>query len=167
VDEAFAVVDVGAPNVDVLLENRRAAVTNDDGLALIPGLRSFQANKISIDADKLPADMAVPVLETQAAPADHGGVAVNLRATRITGAAIVTFRAADGSFIRAGSSGRLIGSGRTFLVGYDGQAFIEGLDEHNLVTIASSGKSCSAAFDFNEHRGEQFLEDSVTCRESH
>ena len=68
VEEGFAVIDVGAPNVDVLLENRRIATTDADGKALIPGLRPYQRNKIRIDPDMLPVDIAAPVIETEASP---------------------------------------------------------------------------------------------------
>lgn len=163
VTDSFAVVDVGAPDVDVLLDNRKVATTNSDGHALIPGLRSFQRNKISLDPDKLPPDATIPDVAAQVAPGDRAGVAVSLKAARTDNAAVVVFRAADGEFIAAGARGLLVDADKTFVVGYDGRAFIEGLAPHNAVTIDAGDKTCQASFAFAAVPGQQAVIDNVTC----
>ena len=56
IDDSFAVVDAGAPNIDVLYENRLIGRTNSAGRLLVPDLRSYQRNKIEIDPRGLPLD---------------------------------------------------------------------------------------------------------------
>lgn len=164
VNDAFAVVDVGAPDVDVLVENRKVATTNADGRAFIPALKSYQRNKISIDPNKLAADAMAPDVATEAVPRDRGGVAVSLRATRTSGAAIVIFRAPDGTFIPPGASGVVVGTGRSFIVGYDGRAWIEDLAAQNQVKIEMSGEACTGSFAFKQEPGSHAVIDGAICK---
>lgn len=153
IDDSFAVVDVGYAGVPVMLENRPVAITNAQGLALVPGLRSYDRNRISIDPDRLPADVSVPEVQSTAVPADRGGTTVRLTSRTSSDAAIVIFQSPDGAFIELGSEGIVEGSGRTFVVGYDGRAYLEELAEHNQVTITSSSGACAARFAFAPHTG--------------
>ena len=164
VEDAFAIVEVGVANVDVLLDNRKVASTDASGRALVPGLRSFQRNKISIDPDLLPPDATVSAVDSLAVPADRSGVAVELKASRGNNAAIVVLRAPDGAFLPVGANGIVTATGRTFVVGYDGRGFIEDLGPTNLVTIETGDRVCSATFSFNGGTGYSQLIDGVTCR---
>ena len=164
VDDAFAVVDVGAPGVDVLLENQPVAITNADGRALIPGLRSHQRNKITIDPDKLPPDVTVPDVRSVAVPGDRGGIAVDLKAGRVTRAAVVVFRDAAGHYVPVGSKGHTLANRTAFVVGYDGRSYIDDLNAENIVTIDVPGKQCSASFRFEGKTGTQVVIDPVVCR---
>jgi hypothetical protein len=56
IDDALAVVDAGAPGVEVFNENRPIGVTNAKGLLRVPTLRSYQKNKITVDPSRLPVD---------------------------------------------------------------------------------------------------------------
>src|SRR6202047_1419824 len=49
IDDAFAVVDAGAPGLEVFHENRPVAITDSSGKAIVPSLNAYQSNKISID----------------------------------------------------------------------------------------------------------------------
>lgn len=164
INDAFAVVDVGAPQVDVLVENRKVTTTNAQGLALVPTLRSYQRNKISIDPDSLPADMTAPEVVSKTVPRDRGGVAVTLKASRTTGAAVVVLRTADGTFVPPGTPGIVLHSNRHFVVGYDGRAFIDDLTHHNQVQIETPGQSCTGSFEFNDEVGAQVVIDGVICK---
>jgi outer membrane usher protein len=50
VDDAFAVVDAGAPGIEVFHENRPVAHTDDSGKAIVPSLNAYQPNYRSIHA---------------------------------------------------------------------------------------------------------------------
>lgn len=164
IDDAFAVVDVGHPGVPVSLENRVVAITNDDGLALVPGLRSYQHNRISIDPDGLPADVTVPEVRAMATPADRGGATVRLATRRTSGSALVVFRNADGVFIEPGSEGVVDASGRTFVVGYDGRAYVEDLAGQNRVTISTSAGTCIASFASAPVAASRHVVPDAVCR---
>lgn len=164
IDDAFAVVDVGAADVDVLYENRRVAVTDSDGKALVTGLRSYQKAKISIDPANLPVGADIPRTEIEVAPADRSGVAVDFGVRRDAPSALVVFRSPDGAFIPAGTRGHIEGREGEFAIGYDGQAFLKGLDATTKVVVGPSGQECRATFSYARAAGVQTIIDPVVCR---
>ena len=163
IDDGFAVISTGAPGVEVLNENRRAGVTDASGRLLIPTLRSYQKNKITIDPANLPVDAEIASTREIVAPADRAGVLVKFDVRRDTASALVTFVRPDGSFVPAGASGRITGRG-DFVVGYDGQAFIKDLVNTNLAEIELSDGKCNASFQFMQMLGEQVQIGPVLCR---
>ena len=163
IDDGFAVVDGGAPNVGVSYENRPVGTTGANGLLLVPTLRSYQNNKITIDPTNLPVDAEIETTHDVVAPADRAGVLVKFKVHSDTTAALVVFVRADGSFVPAGSAGKIDG-GDEFVVGYDGQSFIKNLGSSNLATIEFAAGSCRASFNFTPRSGEQVRIGPVTCQ---
>lgn len=170
IDDAFAVAKVGAPDVDVLFENRVVARTNASGNALIPTLRSYQANKISIDPRGLPVDALSETTVEVRAPSDRAGVVVDFGVRSTGNSAIVILQDATGNAIRVGATGalqpRLRGTSAAapeFTVGYDGRAFIENLAADNEVIIQLGTGSCRARFGFAPRAGTQVSIGPVRC----
>jgi outer membrane usher protein len=163
VDDGFAVVDVGAPGVEVLSENRPVGVTNGQGMLLVPTLRAYQANKITVDPTNLPVDAEIDSTHDVVAPADRAGVLVKFKTRSDAASALVTFVSGDGHFIPAGSMGH-IENGEDFVVGYDGEAYLRNLGSSNRASIEMKGGSCQAAFPFSPQPGEQVRIASVLCR---
>jgi len=165
IDDAFAVVDVGAPNVTVQYENRPIGNTNSRGLLLVPYLNSYQNNKISIDPVNLAVDANVPTTRKTVVPEDRSGVVVKFGVEQTSQSALITFVDGGGKTLGVGAQGRLEVDGEAFVVGYDGQAYITGLAAHNLVTIKkSNGDSCRAEFSYKPRPGEQVTIKDVVCR---
>ena len=79
IDDSFAVVDVGTPGVPVLYENRPVGETNSSGKLLVPNLRAYGSNKISIDPKGLGVNDEIETTEDVVAPADRSGVVVSSR----------------------------------------------------------------------------------------
>jgi outer membrane usher protein len=71
VDDAFAVVDAGAPGVEVYRENRPVAVTDSSGKAVVP-LNAYQPNKVSIDPRELPLDASIATTQDVLVPRPRG-----------------------------------------------------------------------------------------------
>ncbi len=162
IDDAFAVVDAGAPGVAVAAENQPIGTTDSQGLMLVPTLRSYQKNRLSIDPSSLPADAEIGATERIVTPADRAGTMVSFNVHHDSTAALVIFSRPDGSAIPAGAAGRLQG-GSEFVVGYDGQAFIKGLAVTNHVDIDLGGVTCHASFGFTPRRGAQVRIGPVAC----
>ncbi|MDT9127046.1 hypothetical protein RSW40_26950, partial [Escherichia coli] len=59
IDDAFAVVDAGAPGVEILLENRPMGQTNRGGKILLANLHSYDINTITLDRGNLPVDARI------------------------------------------------------------------------------------------------------------
>jgi len=163
IDDAFAVVQTGVPGIPVFYENRPVGVTNASGLALVTGLRSYQPNKIAIDAANLPVDAEVASNETVVAPADRSGVTVDFTVKTDTRPAVVVFQGADGQALAAGAQGQIEG-GESFVVGYDGRAYIKNLAASNNATITLMNGTCNAAFAYEPHPNEQVVIPSVVCK---
>lgn len=164
IDDSFAVVDAGAPDVEVRVENRVVGTTDQSGKLLVTGLHAYQRNKITIDPNALPVNARIPTTRLDAVPADRSGMAVRFNVEAAPQSAIVEFRNAEGGLIAAGHSGRLLGTGGNFVIGYDGQAFIEGLSASNTVEIELSEGVCRATFSFKADPAAQVLIDGVICK---
>jgi outer membrane usher protein len=163
IDDAFAVIETGVPGVEVFHENRPAGVTDSSGRALIPGLRSYQKNKIAIDTAKLPVDADISTTEGYVTPADRAGVRLNFAVRTDVKPAIVEFNGADGKPLPAGARGQIEG-GESFIVGYDGRAYIKDLTAENKVTITMVDRQCAASFGYEAHPNEQVIIPGVTCQ---
>jgi outer membrane usher protein len=164
IDDAFAVVDAGAPGVDVLYENRPAGQTDRRGQLLIPNLRSYQRNTISIDPRGLPVDADAPVTQSVVAPADRSGVVVGFGVKTDVAAAVLILVGKDGKFLAPGSAGRLDGASETFVVGYDGRAFVQGLGATNTVVITEPAGECRATFPFAAKDNTQVAIGPLVCQ---
>jgi outer membrane usher protein len=164
IDDAFAVVDAGAPGVDVLYENRPAGTTNAQGLLLIPSLRSYQKNQIAIDSRDLPVDAEAPMTRDVVAPADRSGVLVGFGVKTDVRAAVVILADKDGKFLVPGSQGRLEGGTEPFVVGYDGRAYVKGLGAANTIVVGDAGGECRASFPYTPQRDTQVVIGPVVCR---
>ena len=163
IDDAFAVVQAGVPNVQVFNENRPIGTTDTRGFLLVPTLRSYQHNKITIDPTNLPVDVSVENTREVVAPPDRSGVLVNFRVQTDASSALVVFTRPDGSVIPAGTGGHLEG-GEDFVIGYDGQAYIGKLTGANVVRVELPDRACIARFSFAPRPGEQILISPAVCQ---
>ncbi|MBB3480898.1 outer membrane usher protein [Rhizobium sp. BK347] len=164
IDDAFAVVDVGAPDVEVQQQNRPIGRTGQSGRILVPNLNSYEPNTVSIDPKNLPVDADVPATRETVVPADRSGVVVKFGVAQAPQAALVTIRDKNGALLQAGLSGALQGSDEPFVIGYDGQAYIRGLHARNSIDVSlEDGTKCHAEFAYKPQRGEQVVIDDVRC----
>jgi outer membrane usher protein len=148
VDDAFAVVDAGAPGVKVLRENLPVGITGSSGKLLVTGLNSYQENKISIDPVDLPISADVPNTEMRIVPAERSGVVAAFGVKGSLPSAQVIFIRSDRSFVEPGTHGVVPSTSETFVVGYDGRAFLKNLSAHNGATLNLKDGPCRATFDF-------------------
>jgi outer membrane usher protein len=165
IDDAFAVVDAGAPGVDVEYENRPAGRTNGRGKLLLPDLRSYEPNRITIDPANLPIGALVDGTREVSIPADRSGTVVRFAVQTDVQSALVTLRDEAGAYLEVGALGAVDGRSEPFTVGYDGQAYITGLGPRNRVVIdqPSHGR-CVAEFSFQPQEGEQVSIPDTVCR---
>lgn len=165
INDSFAIVKVGRPDVAILLDNRPGGLTGKDGIALVPGLRSNETNKMSIDLASLPLDFRVTEVDLFVKPARKNGVSVEFKASAAT-SALVTLISPNGEFVPVGSIVRLNGSESEFPVGFDGEVWIEGsFEEQNELMVTGPDFSCKAQFTFVPQTGDVFTRiDKVTCK---
>ncbi|MFS8049769.1 fimbria/pilus outer membrane usher protein [Rhizobium sp. BR 314] len=164
IDDAFAIVDVGAPDVEVQQQNRPVGKTSQSGRILVPNLNSYEPNTVSIDPKNLPVDADVPATKEIVVPADRSGVVVKFGVAEAPQAALVTIVDKNGAFLPAGLRGRLQGASEDFVIGYDGQAYIRGLHARNSIEVSfEDGTNCHGDFPYKPQRGEQVVIDNLRC----
>lgn len=165
IDDAFAVVDAGAPNVDVFYENRPVATTGSNGMVLVPYLRAYQNNSISIDARNLAVDADVPRTKAVVVPSDRGGALIKFGISQDARNAVVVVKGADGATIPVGSRVRLADADEEAVIGYGGEVYLRGLkDRNSLLVDRPGGPPCQAEFEYRSVAGDRVTIRDVVCR---
>jgi outer membrane usher protein len=164
IDDAFAVVATGVPNVPVMLENRVIGTTGSDGDLLVTPLNSYQRNHVSIDPMMLPADAHIERVDGQVVPADRSGVLVNYRIQPVSAASVV-LHDAGGNVLALGSSVELNGNAaNAAFVGYDGIVYLEGLTPHNTLSVHTPTGNCRVLFDYRRESDTVPVIGPLVCR---
>lgn len=164
VSDAFSVVDVGAPDVEVFYENRPIGKTNKRGKLLVSDLRSYEDNAISIDPSNLPLDASVSTTRQVVRPSDRSGAVVDFNVSADTRPALITIRNEAGDYIQTGASAQL-NDDETTIVGYDGQVYAENIAETNTLIIRqSNGENCTVTFTAPAKANERTTIPDAVCR---
>lgn len=164
--DSFALVSTdGMAGIPVLNENRVIGRTDGSGHLLVPDLNSYQDNHLAIDSMGLPADASVPVTRADVAPRSQSGILARFSVRRYTAATVILVNAA-GQPLAAGTVLRHAESGQDFVVGYDGQAFIENLQPDNHLSARGKNLRCSARFAYRRPADDNILPviGPVSCR---
>ncbi|MBC7739531.1 MAG: fimbrial biogenesis outer membrane usher protein [Candidatus Saccharibacteria bacterium] len=165
IDDAFAVVDAGAPGVDVLFENRSVGTTGRSGKLLVPGLRSYDTNSLAIDPATLPLDADVPATSSTIRPAHRSGVKVDFAISANPASAMVALVTPQGEPMPVGLTAVLTGTGEPFLIGYDGMVYALGLAAQNEMMVQTAdGSTCRAEFAYVDEPGTISQIDGVVCQ---
>ena len=164
-DGAFAVVDVGAPDVPVLFQNQKIGRSDRHGRLVVRNLSPFDNNKIAIDPRLLALDLEAADTEKSVVPFDGGGVLVRFGVAKSPPSALITLRRPDGAFVPAGAEAVRAGSEERVIVGYDGQAFLTDLGPVNDLTVhLEDDATCIAHFAFSPNpKGGPSVVDAI-CR---
>jgi outer membrane usher protein len=156
VDDAFAVVSTsGVAGVPVKLENLPVGVTDKNGMLLVTPLRSYQNNKIAIDAMNLPIDMRIERVVALSTPSDRAGNLVRFNIQRVRAASIILI-GADGRPLAIGSLVHQEGKNVQALVGFDGLVYLDSLEKSNVLDIETpevaghpeSRRTCRVRFEY-------------------
>jgi outer membrane usher protein len=148
ITDSFGVVRVADyPDVGVLQDNQPVGRTNADGYAVLPQLRAYDVNRVSIEERDLPLDAQVDKLKMEAVPYYRSGLLLDFPVRRSHGATL-RIRLDDGAPIPSGAIVQVTGRDEDFPVGLDGEAYVTGLEENNRLRATWKGKSCEfdAAF---------------------
>jgi outer membrane usher protein len=135
--------------VRVYRENQEITRTDQHGRALIPRLRGYQKNVISIAQEDLPLDAEVDTLQLRLTPALRSAVVLDFPVRRSRSA---SFRLIDedGRVPAPGTMVQLEADKREFPIGYDGRVFISGLNLNNRLFSVWSGRRCSLEITLND-----------------
>lgn len=142
-DDSFAVVKVGGyPNVPVFADNHVVAQTDASGSALVPALRAYEENRISIRQDALPLDAQMDRMSLSVTPRRRSGSLVEFPVHTVHGA-LLRIVLDDGSPLPAGAVVRIEGGEEAFPVARRGEAYVTGLGRYNELQASWKGRQCS------------------------
>ena len=167
ITDSFAVVDTnGYKDVRVQQENREFGRTDSAGQILVPDLRSFDINNLSIDPTDIPPDATVGYTQRQVRPQDRSGVVVRFPIETSRGA-LVQLTDDAGKVIPLGSIATLRSTRIAAPVGYDGKVYLVDLEPRNEVTVErGNGQRCVATFGYQAKPGDVPVIGPIRCRES-
>jgi outer membrane usher protein len=163
VGAGFALVSTGAPDVPVVHENRPLGRTDSRGYLLVPNLIPYTSNRLSIDTTALPVDARVRSTSVMAVPQRLAGVLVSFPIERYA-AATVILHGPDGAPLPAGTPVNDPRSGKSTVVGYDGVAFVDGLQADNRLVVGSGNSRCEVRFAWQEASGALAVIGPLQCR---
>ena len=144
---SFAVAQVGdQEGVDVYYENRYFGKTDSNGQILIPNLRPYEANKISIDPADLPIFAEVQELHREVSPGFRQGLVVDFP-INTTRPVILSLSTEDGAPLPAGARVRVNDGQATSPVGEGGEVFLQGIASGDRLSVQVGEALCSANLD--------------------
>ena len=154
VQDAFAVVDAGAPGVEVSAENRTVGRTGRSGRILVPDLRAYEGNAISIDPLGLPLDAAADATQRVVRPAHRSGATVTFGVQTSTREALIGLVDGQGQPLEVGGRVILNNDGGDNLVGFDGETFLSDMQDRNVIDVSyPDGRRCRAEFAYVDEPG--------------
>ena len=163
--DSFAVVRVpGYPGVQVYAENQPVARTDRNGAALVPGLRPYQANRLSIEQADLPLDAQIGALDETAIPYYRSGYALSFKVSKSNSALLHVVRP-DGRPLAAGTVLRIAGRADTFPVAQEGLSYITDLKARNQVSAMVGDTVCRFAVAYVATSSPQPHLGTFVCRD--
>lgn len=166
ISNSFAVVSTdGIADVPVLLQNNRIGTTNKRGLLLVTPLNAYQANKVSIDPMDLPADLRIEEVSVEATPTDRAGTLVAFNITPARSASVILIDG-DRQPIPLGSQVKLSHKkgAPSAVVGFDGEVYLEALEEQNVLEVVTPDGTCTASFDYHKQGDDIPLIGPIICQ---
>ena len=153
--DSFGIVDTAPlPNVHVLQENRQIGMTSRSGKMLVPDMRAFELNKVGVAATDVPPDATLNVDSFQVRPQDRSGVVIKFP-MKFNYGALLKLVDESGAPIPLGSTATLVATGAIYPVGYEGEAFVENLSPHNVLTVKRPDERvCAVGFDYKRIPGD-------------
>ena len=148
IDQSFAVARIpDYPNITVLADNQPAGRTNTSGDALIPGLRAYDNNIISIDQHDLPLDAEISTLKLNAVPSYRSGLVLKFPIKHSRGATL-TIHLENGKPLPVGASVQEVGKNEIYTTGYDGEVYVVGLEPRTTLIASWGGQKCQFEMSF-------------------
>ncbi|QJT81296.1 fimbria/pilus outer membrane usher protein [Kosakonia sp. MUSA4] len=165
INDAFAVISTGGhAGVPVNYENQPVGETDENGYLLVSGVSAYYPASYSIDTLNLPADTRLKETERKIALRRHSGYLIEFPMQQERGASVI-LHDENGVEVPLASLVERAGKPAT-IVGYDGIAWLENLDNVNALHVRMpDGQSCDVRFTLlanPEHKLQTY--GPLTCR---
>jgi outer membrane usher protein len=164
INDAFALVSTGVPDVPVRFENQTLGRTNDKGHLLVTGVNAYYPARFEIDTLDLPDYMQVTRGEQRIVLRAGSGALVRFEIEQVL-AATIKLVDADGRPLPIGLQVQHVDSGRTAIVGYDGITYLEGLQRDNeLLVQGADFPGCRVRFTLDAATPQVVRVGPLVCR---
>jgi outer membrane usher protein len=138
--DAFAIVSVpGYAGIDIFHENQKVARTDASGFAVIPRMRPFESNAVSLDTLKLSLSTELSDPQRRAKPARRAGALLQFKASETRGA-LLQIVTESGAPMPAGALISI--GGETFMIASKGEAWVTGLSGETDAAVEWNGQRC-------------------------
>ena len=165
IHDGFAVAKVGEfENVRVYVENQEVGRTDAHGRVLLPGLRPFEKNRISLESGDLPLHVRIDTTKTSVSPYSGTGTMVefSLDASRsLMLHAIQT----NGEPVPEGALAHIEGRAQPSLVGLNGMLYVSGMNQPQVARVTWPGFACVLAVPMPDDNHPLPNIGEVTCEE--
>ncbi len=167
---SFALVSTGQEGTAVLHDNRFAATTNSNGVALVPSLRALEVNRLSVDPSTWPLHWNAASVERTTVPPRGGGVLVSFRisAESWPKETLVFVPALDGNPYPPGTvvSARVDREERSTVINRKGQVWVGELLPATTFSVRYAGRQCVYKVPPVDGATELPVADLVSCRDA-
>lgn len=151
--DSFAVAEVpGYPDVPVYLNGQLAARTDRQGYAILPGVSSYQKNRIRIETDDLPLEAQIEKSDIELVSRYHSGASLKFSIALSIGA-LVKLVSESGEPLPNGTLLSIEGNPEEFQVALQGEAYLTGLGKKNRMRATWNNQSCDVEVDLPENPG--------------
>jgi outer membrane usher protein len=143
ITDSFGIVRVADyPNVSVLQDHQVVGKTDANGYAVLPRMRAYDKNIVSVDQNDLPLDAAIGSLKLVATPYFRSGVLIDFPVKRERGGTLRVILD-DGSDLPSGALSKIEGKDEEFPVALRGEAYLTGFEAANRIRFTWKGRSCT------------------------
>jgi outer membrane usher protein len=150
ITDSFGLVRVpGIPGIRVYADNQEVGRTDEEGEMILPRLRPYQKNPISIEQLDLPLDSKIDALSLDAVPYSRSGSVIEFPIRRTRGA-LLQLLLEDGKPLPAGAVVTIAGQAEEFPVALNGEAYLTDLERTNRIRASWRGQSCEIEFGYPE-----------------
>ena len=163
VQDAFAIVDAGAPGVEILHENRPVGRTGTSGKLVIPDVNSLQPSRIAVVPESLPPQSYAAQTETEILPSFRGVATVRFGTIAAREGARITIHDGHGKPMPPGTRFFFEEGKADFTIVYGGLTFLPRIAETNTLRIEDGDKSCTMTFSHADRRGTLGEVGPLTC----
>ncbi|MFW2404038.1 MAG: fimbria/pilus outer membrane usher protein [Gammaproteobacteria bacterium] len=140
--DGFAVAKVSEiPNVRVYLENHEIGRTDAKGRILLPALRSYETNRVRIEAEDLPLGAQVDQLELRVAPFYRSGTVVEFPVS-VSRQLVLNAMLENGEPVPDGAVVNVDGRDDWSIVGMNGLVYLTGIEGTTSLTLSWLERKC-------------------------
>lgn len=140
---SFGVVQVADyPKVGVYFDNQFVGRTNAKGYFVVPEMRAYDRNTISVREADLPLDATIGSLKVDATPYYRSGVMIDFPVRRVR-AAVMTIELEDGTPLPSGALVRVDEGTEEFPSALRGEVYVTGLADRSRLQVRWKSQTCT------------------------